>query len=371
MRTEEPTLHRTRRRKKNAASSSIETGQADALDLREIASRANVSTATVSRTINRVPSVGRHLASRVWKVINETGYYPDVRARTLVSGRSRIFGLIVSEITNPFFPEIVQVFENLAVQNNYEILVASTVHDPERTRLSVRRMIERRVAGVAVITFGNEELLLQDLQFRKIPLVLVDVGPALPRISNIRVDYHSGLREAVQHLAALRHADVAFVSGPLELRSARARQDAFVAAVKEIGLAIRSEYLVRGDHTMEGGMVAAEPLLSSAARPSAIVCSNDMTAIGVMRKARELGIRIPADLSLIGFDDIRLSRFVIPSLTTVQMPQDKLAQLAFQALFAEMQRKTPLPKGCEYVLQTSLVLRDSTGVFGERGLPRD
>src|SRR5690349_24575053 len=119
------------------------------MDIREIARRAKVSTATVSRAINRVPTVDPQLAKRVWRVVDELGYYPNTQARALVSGRSRIFGLIVSEFTNPFFPEIVQTFENLAVENNYEILLTSTVNDPKRTESSVRRMIERRVDGVA------------------------------------------------------------------------------------------------------------------------------------------------------------------------------------------------------------------------------
>ena len=119
------------------------------MDIREIARRAKVSTATVSRAINRIPTVDPQLAKRVWKVVEELGYYPNTQARALVSGRSRLFGLIVSEITNPFFPEIVQTFENQAVENNYEILVTSTVHDPKRMESSVRRMIERRVDGVA------------------------------------------------------------------------------------------------------------------------------------------------------------------------------------------------------------------------------
>src|SRR5712672_1431277 len=127
------------------------------MDIREIARRAKVSTATVSRTINRVPTVDPQLAKRVWKVVEELGYYPNSQARALVSGKSRIFGLIVSEITNPFFPEIVQAFEDIAVQHNYEILLSSPGHDPKRVAAAVRRMIERRVEGVAVMTFGMEE----------------------------------------------------------------------------------------------------------------------------------------------------------------------------------------------------------------------
>src|SRR5436189_5398202 len=154
------------------------------MDIRQIAARARVSTATVSRALNRVPSVDPQLSKRVWKVAEELGYYPNSLARSLVSGKSRIFGLIVSEITNPFFPEVVQTFEHLAVQHNYEILLTSTVHDPKRMEISVRRMIERRVDGVAILTFGMEDSLIQDLRFRKVPLVFVDVGPSAPGVSN-------------------------------------------------------------------------------------------------------------------------------------------------------------------------------------------
>src|SRR5215469_1540808 len=197
------------------------------MDIREIARRAKVSTATVSRAMNHVPTVDPQLAKRVWKVVYELGYYPNTQARAMDLGRSRIFGLVVSEITNPFFPEVVQTFENLAVENNYEILLTSTVHDPKRMELSVRRMIERRVDGVAILTFGMEEYLLEHLRFRKVPLVFVDVGPDAPHISNIRVNYQSGIRQAVQHLAALRHTRIAFISGPMHLKSAIARQEAF------------------------------------------------------------------------------------------------------------------------------------------------
>ncbi|HMI50825.1 MAG TPA: LacI family DNA-binding transcriptional regulator [Candidatus Saccharimonadales bacterium] len=330
--------------------------------MREIARRAKVSTATVSRTINGVPSVTPHLAKRIWKIVEEVGYYPDTQARGLVSGRSRTFGLIVSEITNPFFPEIVQVLENIAVQHNYEILVSSTVHDPERMKHSVRRMIERRVEGVAVMTFGMEEALLDDFKFRNIPLVFVDVGPGMSRVSNIRVDYLNGLRHAVQHLAALRHTKIAFVSGPLALRSAVARREAFLHSMEEIQLSVSPEFLIEGNHTMEGGVAAMEQLLQLPERPTAVVCSNDMTAIGVMRKSHEYGLKVPDDISIVGFDDIRLSEFIIPALTTVQMSQAELARLAFQALYKEVQRKTPAPRGTEYVLVTKLVQRDSTGI---------
>lgn len=332
------------------------------MSIHEVARRARVSIATVSRTINGVSTVTPQLSRRVWRVIEELGYYPNTQARSLVSGRSRIFGLIVSEITNPFFPEIIQGFEDIAVQNNYEILTTSTVHDPKRIALSVRRMIERRVEGVAIVTFGMEEALFDDLKTRKIPLVFIDVGPPLPRISNIRIDYQHGIREAVQHLAALSHERIAFISGPLILKSAMARQRAFVESMEEIGLAVDPNHLIEGDHTMEGGIKALKKILQFPKRPTAVICSNDMTAIGVMRESYEEGVHIPRDLSLIGFDDIRLAQFMIPPLTSIKMSQTEIARMAFNALLYEVQRDIPSPNGSEYVLRTSLVLRDSTAM---------
>src|SRR5437762_3987600 len=331
------------------------------MNIREVARRAKVSTATVSRAMNQVPTVDPQLAKRVWKAIGELGYYPNTQARALVSGRSRIFGLIVSEITNPFFPEIVQTFEHLAVENNYEILLTSTVHDPKRMEVSVRRMIERRVDGVAILTFGMEDSLIEHLRFRKVPLVFVDVGPDVPGISNIRINYQNGIRQAVQHLAALRHTRIAFVTGPPHLKSALARRDAFKTSMEEIGLPVSPEQIVVGDHTMEGGMRALD-LISVRNCPTAVLCSNDMTAIGLMREAYDQGINIPQDLSVVGFDDIRLSQFMIPPLTTVQMSQTGLAQIAFKALMNEVERESPAQGKSEYELNTHLVLRRSTAL---------
>ena len=332
------------------------------MDIREIAKRAKVSTATVSRAINRVPTVDPQLAKRVWRVVEELGYYPNTQARALVSGKTRIFGLIVSEITNPFFPEIVQSFEDIAVQHNYEILLTSTVHDPKRMEMSVRRMLERRVEGVAILTFGMEEALLEGLRFRKVPLVFVDVAPPVARISNIKINYGRGIRQAVQHLAALRHEQIAFVTGPLNLRSAKARKDAFEESLREIGMRLDPELVVEGDHTMEGGIRALARLVELPNRPTAIMCSNDLTAIGVMREAYEYGIPIPQQLSVVGFDDVRMAQFMTPPLTTIQMSQTELARLAFKALLTEVERESPAEHGTEYLLDTDLVLRKSTAL---------
>jgi LacI family transcriptional regulator len=231
---------------------------------------------------------------------------------------------------------------------------------------SVRRMIERRVDGVAILTFGMEETLIEHLRFRKVPLVFIDVGPDVPGIANIRINYQNGIRQAVQHLAALRHTRIAFVTGPLHLKSALARRDAFKLAMTEIGLS--PELIVVGDHRMEGGMRALLELTSLSNRPTAVLCSNDMTAIGVMREAYDHNIRIPDDLSVVGFDDIRMAEFTIPPLTTVQMSQHELAKIAFRALLNEVENDPP-SEHHRYELNTSLVLRRSTALAPTGGLP--
>jgi LacI family transcriptional regulator len=329
------------------------------MDINTVAQLAKVSIATVSRTINHNPTVNPKMAKRVWEVIGELNYLPNTQARALVSGRSRLLGLIVSEITNPFFPELIQGFEDVAVEHGYEILIGSTNYDPERMQGCIRRMVERKAEGVAVMTFGIEEPLLDQLADRKIPMVFVDVGPERPGISLLRVDYHHGIRQGVQHLAALGHRDIAFVTGPLRLHSAHSRLAAFQRAVQECGIVVDPKRIVEGDHTMEGGIAAAEKLFAAAELPTAVMCSNDMTAIGVLHKAYRAGLRAPDDLSIIGFDNIHITQMMIPPLTTIQMSCFDLAREAVMALRAHVEQ-TPAPKR-DYPIETKLVVRETTG----------
>ena len=338
------------------------------MNIRELAERARVSPSTVSRVVNHIPTVNRRLAKRVWKAVAELGYSPNRQARGLVSGKSRILGLVVSAMTDPFSPEIIQSFETHAVQRGYEILVTSTLHDPRRIELSLCRMVERRIEGVAVLTLGSEESLIENLQAHGIPVVFVDAEPYAFKTSVVRIDYGRGIRQAVQHLAALRHERIAYVPGPLYSKAGLAKRSAFEKCMPEIGLRASSKLIVTGDDTVEGGMRAFTQLAQLRNRPTAIFCSNDMTAIGVMRRAYELGVAVPQELSVIGFDDISFARFITPPLTTVRVPQAELAKLAFHALIRELDRakcKTNEPK--EYVLDTDLVLRRSTSLAQRRG----
>ena len=222
----------------------------------------------------------------------------------------------------------------------------------------IRRMVERNAEGVAIMTFGIEQPLLDQLADRKIPLVFVDVAPNRPGMSVLRVDYHHGIRQAVQHLAALGHRSIAFVAGPLRLHSAQSRLVAFKKALQECGIPVNEKLIVEGDHTMEGGMNAAERLTAQKNLPTAIMCSNDMLAIGVLHRLSRLGLRVPDDVSVIGFDDIHMSAMMIPPLTSIQMSRSDLARAAVGALRAHVEETSPKR---EYKIDTHLIVRESTG----------
>jgi LacI family transcriptional regulator len=330
------------------------------VSIRDVAKRAGVSIATVSRAVNHISSVDPVLAKRVWKAVEEVGYLPNPQARALVSGHSRTLGLIVSEITNPFFPELVQEFENLAVEQGYEVMIGSTNYDPSRTESLVRRMLQRNVDGVAVMTFGIEEDLVKKLVESEFPLVFVDAGPDLPNIRVLKVNYGEGIREAVQHLAALGHREIAFVTGPLRLRSAVTRRDAFLKSMGELGLNVPASHIAEGNHTMEGGMAAIEQLMSLENLPTAVMCSNDMTAIGVLHGLYGTARMVPGDISVVGFDNVHLSQFMLPPLTTIQMSCKDLATAAVQALRAGIEPEHPRAAQKEWQIPTRLVVRQST-----------
>ncbi len=335
-------------------------GRRATVNIHDVARRARVSIATVSRVVNGIPTVDPQLAKRVWKAVEEVGYVPNTQARALVSGRSRLLGLIVSEITNPFFPELVQEFENLAVAQGYEVMIGSTSYDPDRTELLIRRMLQRNVDGVAVMTFGIEEDLVQKLVEQGFPLVFVDAGPELPNVRVLKVNYSEGIRQAVEHLALLGHRRIAFISGPLRMRTAATRRDAFFRSMAEQGMEVSAASIVEGKHSMESGKAAMEKLLRAAELPTAVLCSNDMTAIGVLHALDGTPHRVPRDISVVGFDDIHLAQFMLPPLTTVQMSCHDLAAAAVEALRAGIEPGHPRASQREWPIATRLVVRRST-----------
>src|SRR3954447_9985318 len=328
------------------------------MNIKAVAAKAGVSTATVSRTINGHQSVTPETADTVLRAIRALGYYPNRQARTLVSGRSHTFGLIISDIANPFFPELVKSFEQAALARKYDVAVANTSYDSHRLRSAVERMLERRVDGVAVMTSEFDRRMIGELSRRGIPIVFLDVGTVQKRISNILVDYENGIRQAVQHVYELGHRRIGFISGPLRLKSAEMRRVAFEKCLRECGLVPSPKLFREGNHRVDGGQQAMEPLLNVKEPPTAVLASNDLTAIGAMRAAHALDLEVPRDLSIIGFDDIELCEFTHPQLTTVRLSREELGRAACDALTRAAEN--PEAKGHELGVTTQLVLRNST-----------
>lgn len=324
--------------------------------MKDVAEHAGVSMATVSHVINRTRYVSPATRRRVQQAIQDLRFYRDARAGRLASGRSNFFGLIVSDITNPFFPELIRGFESAALERRFDTLLFDTNYDPRRTEAGVRMMIENKVHGVAVMTSELASHLVQDFTANHVAVVSLDLGTAGPYTANIEVDYGQGIRQAIDHLCRLGHKHISFISGPVNLRSARIRSKAFVNALHAHGLS--PDQTVEGDHRVEGGTAACRVLLGRRQTPTAILCSNDLMAIGAIKAVREAGLRVPKDVSVIGFDDIYLASISAPPLTTVNLPRDRVGRLAFEALRNIL--RTKKRKGSEYIVETELVIRKST-----------
>jgi LacI family transcriptional regulator len=329
------------------------------MNIREVARVARVSTATVSRTINGSEKVSPETAERVREAIRALKFYPNNNARALGSGRSSLYGLIISDITNPFFPELVRSFEEIAVQYGQEVLVANTNYDPARMETCVRRMLHRKVDGVAILTSEMDKHLIDEFSSRRIPMVFLDMGVVSEGVSNIVLDYAAGVDAAVQHLTDLGHSEIGFIAGPMNLTSARIRREGFIASLERKGIRLNPALIEVGDHRMGGGHDAMARMLAGKPRPTAVLASNDLTAIGAMGAIFEQGLGVPQDISVIGFDDIDLSSFTQPPLTTIRVSRPEIARTAFRALYRTNQEASL--QGAEFTIHPTLVERKSTG----------
>lgn len=328
------------------------------MNIQEVAKRAGVSTATVSRTINGSNKVTPKTAERVRRAIATLKYYPNTNARALGSGRSRLLGLIISDITNPFFPELVKSFEDVAVKHGLDVIVSNTGYSPERTELCVQRMLERKVDGVAVMTSEMAPHLIERLHSSQIPIVFLDTGEPASGVSNIVVDYGAGIDNAVEHLVALGHSRIGFISGPPDLASARTRREAFLKSLKRKHLNTSRDLIEVGNHRIDGGRIAMERLLRAECRPTAVLASNDLTAIGAIGAIHQQGLHVPEDVSVVGFDDIEISAFLYPPLTTVRLSRAEIADRAFRALYTAEGRAEF--KAAAYAIRPELIVRGST-----------
>ncbi len=324
--------------------------------IRDVAERAGVSKTTVSRVLNQSPLVDPKTRRKVLETARKLNYYRNANAQWLAQGRSGFFGLIISDIENPVFPEMIKSFENAAAQKGYDLLLCTTNYDRERTQVVVRKMIENRVRGVAVMTSGASEAVAGALAERQVPVVFLDLGLTRKYVSDIRIDYSIGIIEAVDHLLELGHKRFGFVAGSNARRSARKYRQAVVEAFSLRG--VSSPKIVECDQTFEGGAAAVQVLLAQRQIPTAILCINDLTAVGVMSGLRDAGVRVPEEVSVVGCEDIYFSRFVNPPLTSVRLDRKLLGNKAFEVLESMFQSRQRT--GTESVLETRLIVRKST-----------
>jgi len=325
------------------------------MTLQEVARRARVSTATVSRVLNNGASVKSSTRARVLRVIQELKYSPNVHAQSLAGGRSRSIGVIVSNIENPFFLDVYKTVEAGAHAAGYEVIMANTDYSSDRLVTSIRLMLGRRLAGVAAIVSEMDAALIQELSGQRIPVVFYDVGTPRRNITNIRVDYRGGMAKLTSYLYSLGHRRVGYIGhhatlGPINERIQSLRDATGKYPGLEVDMATDAD-------TLEGGRQAARILLARSPRPTALVCVNDVMAVGALREVRARGLRVPEDVSVTGFDNVTLAQFAVPALTTVHIPRDQIGRTVCACLMRD-----DVPREQEFVVEPELVVRDSTGL---------
>lgn len=329
------------------------------MNMRDIARLAGVSSATVSNVINGSSVVRPKTAERVRKVIEETRFVPNGSATTLKYGRSSTYGLIIPDITNPFFPEFIRSFERILVEKNQDMLMATTDFHMSKMQQTIRRMLVRQVDGVALLAAEIETEPIESLIHHRVPLVTMDRRVVGRGLSDVQIDYLSGMRAAVKHLKQLKHRKIAYIGGSSGLTISDHRVEAFKQVLAEAGLKVNQNFIRVGNYRISGGETAMEEILQMKDRPTAILSANDLTAIGALRVIRRHGLSVPDDFSLIGFDDIDLSDIIYPPLTTLRLSRQDLAEMFYRAL--DSFGKDPHTFGKQYEVGTSLVVRSSTG----------
>jgi DNA-binding LacI/PurR family transcriptional regulator len=326
------------------------------MTLEQVAKRARVSTATVSRVLNNLEVVKDSTRRRVLQAVEELKYHPNLHARSLAGGKSNTIGMIVSNVANPFFVDIFRALDEAARDRNFDVLVEQTDYRVERLLESVRTMLGKRVAGLALIVSEMAPEVTREIEESGVPAVFYDVGAPGPKTTNVRVRYEIGMQRVVQYLHSLGHRRMAFVGHHAGLSPLQVREKAFVETVRQHGPDVEYRTALNVD-SPAGGAQAARDLLASGFRPTAVVCVNDYMAMGVLRELRSQGLSAPADVSVTGFDNIEFSEFTNPPLTTLNIPRASIGRMAVEAVLRE-------PDGGlahEILLDPELVVRDSTG----------
>jgi LacI family transcriptional regulator len=328
-------------------------------NIRTIAQRAGVSSATVSRVINGLPAVKEETAQRVRKIIKDLDFIPSPIASTLKYGRSKTYGVIVPDLTNPFYPEFLVEFEKILVESQREMLLA-TVQSHEAAMInSVRRMLTRQVDGVLLMAAEYETKAIEPLFDRKIPIVTIDRRKVEKGTGDVSIVFEEGYREAAVHLKNLGHRHIGFIGGSSEIgTTSRVRLKAFQNALRYAGLTYEPNLIRLGDYRFAGGEAAVNSLLLERKCPTAIITANDLTAFGAMRALHARGIDVPAKMSLIGFDGIQLGNAMHPRLTTAAISQTTFAEACVRAL--DYLKANTTNRGLLLRIPSGLVVREST-----------
>ncbi|GAA1773687.1 LacI family DNA-binding transcriptional regulator [Streptomonospora arabica] len=309
--------------------------------INDVAARAGVSPGTVSNVLNRPERVAESTRRRVERAVRELDYVRNSSGRSLRSGRSDSVGLLVLDVTNPFFAEVARGVEDTAGEEGLAVVLLNSAEQAARQQRSIRLLAEQRAAGAVIMPVDGDTADLLWLRKQGVPGVLLDRGDVSDDIAcSVSVDNHAGGMAAGRHLINLGHERITYLSGPGHLEQCRTRLEGLRASVAESGA--DPDEVVRVIHTAqlnaESGEKAVEEVLAGGPkrRPQAVFCTNDQLAVGVLKGLGERGLSAPADLSVVGYDDVNLAALVHPGLTTVAQPKYELGRAAMQLLLSEL-----------------------------------
>ncbi|HEX7172572.1 MAG TPA: LacI family DNA-binding transcriptional regulator [Candidatus Limnocylindria bacterium] len=323
----------------------------------DVAHRSGVSTATVSRVLSGSVPARAATRERVLAAARELDYRPSAIARALKRSETLTIGLLITDIGNPFFPQVVRAVEDEAHRRGYGVVLCNAADDPERELTYLDLLIERRVDGLIVASARTTRRHADRLAQVPMPVVLVNAEAPAGPLPSVTVAHRLGAQLAAGHLLGLGHRRIGHIAGPsAQAAAARLRHAGVTDALRAAGIDAASLVVAEGDEHVDGGARATEQLLAEDPRPTGIVGYNDLSAIGALRAIRTAGLRVPEDVSVVGFDDIELAAWTDPPLTTVRQPTEALGRWAVEHLTAGGPRGEPI----HVVLEPTLVVRSST-----------
>lgn len=334
--------------------------------LAEVAKVAGVSQMTASRAINNRSGVSRAKREEILRIADEMGYSVNRAAQKLSGGRTKIIG-VMAQLHTPFTSELVMGAGSAARASGYEMLVYSLPDNDRRPPGSVIDLLQQIADGVIAL-LPYESDYLTTLVAAHVPVITVDHQGEDSPFPSVAADSYQGGRTAVRHLAELGHKRIAFITGNERLASARDRRRAFIDTLAQLGLPANEDLIVGGDFSQRGGYEAANRLLALQPRPTAIFAANDVSALGAIAAIREAGLRVPEDISVVGFDDIPVATQVHPALTTVRQPMQQMGRSAVNMLLALIVGlEAPSPR---ITLPTQLIVRETTAAPNSPPAPR-